>query len=96
MGLYSDGLILGWAYTRVGLYSGGLIRGSLRYNISDFGRKLKNQGGDTAGANTKKNNITCIMLNFTAGKVLLSRCSHIIGYIYIIGIYIYIYLIKYI
>ena len=38
----------------MGLYSGGLIRGSLRYNISDFGQKLKNQGGDTAGANTKK------------------------------------------
>ena len=27
MGLYSDGLIFGWAYTRMGLYSDGLIFG---------------------------------------------------------------------
>ena len=46
MGLYSDGLVHGlmftlvtgvglyedgWAYTRMGLYSGGLIRGSLQF-----------------------------------------------------------------
>ena len=36
VGLYAGRLIRGWAYTRVGLYAGGLIYRILRYMTSMF------------------------------------------------------------